>query len=403
MSTTTQQLIESVVAEWEGRVEEHRVLVDAAEAHGWTAADDSRKAQLDREISELRARAAELHEAEERSANLSKQREPFNAIIRGGSVKTTTELEQFLRHGGVPYMDVALETHDLTTGAASAGDFVPAGFVGAFYQHMIAEAAVRQTNVQVYSTSGGEPLKIPKSVADPTAAIVAEGVAITPNDPDFGNVVLGAYGYKMMVYVTRETTQDSSVDIEQILGRLLGRAIGTASGADYVSGNGTTAPQGVNTSPVAGVSSTWAILTAGATGPDLLTDLYFSVRPTYRSQGYWLMNDATLAALRKLKSTTNEYLVDRTLTTTPTESIFGQPVVTDPNVGTGAGVKDSILFGDFSSGFAIRDVGQVRIERSEDFRFANDEIAFRAVLRTDSKQVLNDGANAAVKALHQTA
>jgi HK97 family phage major capsid protein len=368
---------------------------------------------------ELQAESAELGETVDRyltlqedDADLEVQRKRFNPVIRGAKMEYQTELGEWIRHGGSPTFDVPLkatrtlggtESHDLTTGAASAGDVVPAGFVGNFYTHMLAASGVRQTNAIVYTTSGGEALKIPKSVTDPTAAQIAEGGAITANDPDLGSVTLGTYGFKAMTFVSRELTEDSSVDIEEILGRLLGRAIGTASDLQYVQGDGTTEPQGVNLTPVQGVAGTWAGLIAGATGPDLLTDLYFSVNAPYRPQGYWLMNDATLAAIRKLKSTTNEYLVDRNLTTTPTETIFGRPVVTDPNMVTGAGVKDSILFGDFSSYFAIRDVGGVRIERSDDYRFANDEIAFRVVLRTDSKQVLNDSTNAAVKAFHQTA
>jgi HK97 family phage major capsid protein len=349
-----------------------------------------------------------LTEAERNEAS----RKRFAPIFGRNAMEDNTELGDWIRHGGSPTFDVPLkatrtlggtESHDLTTGGGSAGAVVPLGFSGAFYMHMIATAAVRQTNAIVYTTSGGEPLKIPKSTADPTAAIVAEGVAITPNDPSLGSVTLGAYGYKEMVYVSRELIQDSDVDIEGILGRLLGRAIGTASGTAYVTGNGSSAPQGVNLTPVAGVNGTWANLIAGATGPDLLTDVYFSVNAPYRPLGFWLMNDATLAAVRKLKATDNSYLVQRDFSQAPGETIFGRPVVTDPNMVTGAGVKDSILFGDFSSYFAIRDVGGVRLERSDDFRFANDEIAFRAVLRTDSKQVLNDTGNAAVKAFHQTA
>jgi len=50
----------------------------------------------------------------------------------------------------------------------------------------------------------------------------------------------------------------------------------------------------------------------------------------------------------------------------------------------GVSVK-SILFGDFSAYYAIRDVSGVRFERSDDFRFQNDLVAFRAIIRTDGK------------------
>jgi HK97 family phage major capsid protein len=421
--TPTRELIESLHDKRMGIYAQMKALADRVESRTETmSADrfDQTKRQweeLDAEFTDIGDRLDDLLTREETNQERESQRKRFNQIFsKRGNMETDSELGNWIRHGGSPTFDVPLkatrtlggtESHDLTTGGASAGDVVPAGFVGTFFQHMIATAAIRQTNVTVYTTSGGEPLKIPKSVTDPTAAQVAEAGTITPNDPDLGSVTLGTYGFKAMTYVSRELTEDSAVSIEEILGRLLGRAIGTASGLQYVQGDGTTEPEGCNLTPVAGVTTTWAALIAGATGPDLLTDLYFSVNAPYRPQGYWFMADATLAAIRKLKSTTNEYLVDRNLgmssSAGPAETIFGRPVVTDPNMATGAGAKDVILFGDFSSYFAVRDVGGLRLERSDDFRFANDEIAFRAVLRTDSKKVLADAGNAAVKALHDTA
>lgn len=359
--------------------------------------------QLDDEFS----RTGEfLSDAMDEHDRLAEGRKKFSPIFseRNAMTRTDNELSNWIRHGGSPTFDVNLsntETHDTTR--SSVAGAVPLGFVGNFYLHLIASAGVRQTNAIVYRTSGGAPMTIPKSTVDPTAAIVAEGVAITPNDPTFGSITLSANGYKSLVYVSRELIEDSEIDVEEILGRLLGRGIGQANGTDLVTGNGTSKPLGVANSPVDGSVTTWALLVAGATGPDLLQDLFHSVNAPYRPNSYWMMADATLAALRKLKSTTNEYLIQRSLVADQPETIFGRPVVTDPNFTSGAGTGTRILFGDFSSYYAIRDVGTVRLERSDDFRFANDEVAFRAVLRTDGRQVLNDTTNSAVKALRITA
>ena len=78
------------------------------------------------------------------------------------------------------------------------------------------------------------------------------------------------------------------------------------------------------------------------------------------------------------------------------DTLLGKPVVTDPNMAVMAANAYSIAFGDFGQYFIIRDVAGVRFERSDDFRFGNDLVAFRVILRTDSKQVVN-GANGAVK------
>jgi HK97 family phage major capsid protein len=384
-----------------GQLESHSRAPLRSEERKWEALDDrftSAGELMDGALTERERIEADRE-------HLENQRKPFNTAIFGGThMKQDNELSNWIRHGGSPTFDIPLntETHDTTKGG-SAGAMVPLGFVGTFYMHLIASAGVRQTNAIVYRTSGGEPLVIPKSTVDPTAAIVAEGVAITPNDPTFSSVTLSANGYKALVYVSRELIEDSQIDVEEILGRLLGRAIGQANGVDLVTGNGTSKPLGVANSPVDGSVTTWALLVAGATGPDLLQDLFHSVNAPYRPQAYWMCADATLAALRKLKSTTNEYLIQRNLTADQPEQIFGRPVVTDPNFTSGAGTGTRILFGDFSSYYAIRDVGTVRLERSDDFRFANDEVAFRAVLRTDGRQVLNDTTNSAVKALRITA
>jgi HK97 family phage major capsid protein len=59
-----------------------------------------------------------------------------------------------------------------------------------------------------------------------------------------------------------------------------------------------------------------------------------------------------------------------------------------PAVATGA---KSIAFGDFSQ-FFVRIVGPVRFERSDDFLFGTDLVAFRAIIRGDGTLVDQTGA-----------
>ena len=67
------------------------------------------------------------------------------------------------------------------------------------------------------------------------------------------------------------------------------------------------------------------------------------------------------------------------------ERLLGFPIYTSPAVpaiGTGA---RSVLFANFPESYFIRDAGGVRLERSDDFRFDTDQVAFKAVVRTDGK------------------
>jgi HK97 family phage major capsid protein len=134
----------------------------------------------------------------------------------------------------------------------------------------------------------------------------------------------------------------------------------------------------------------------GATGQtatvlaDDLIDLFHSVVTGYRASGSWLMRDATLASIRKIKtgeSGSVQYLWQPGLQAGAPDTILGRPVVTAPSMPTMAANAYSILFGDFSRHYVVRDVQGVRFERSDDYAFATDQITFRALLRTDGKRV----------------
>ena len=71
--------------------------------------------------------------------------------------------------------------------------------------------------------------------------------------------------------------------------------------------------------------------------------------------------------------------------------LLGKPLVADPFMPAVATGAQSVAFGDFSQ-FFVRMVGGVRFERSDDFKFDTDLVAFRAVLRGDGVLVDQTGA-----------
>ena len=76
-------------------------------------------------------------------------------------------------------------------------------------------------------------------------------------------------------------------------------------GAAFVSGNGTTQPQGFLS------SADFTSINAGASTftADNIIDLYHAIPSAYSSRGTWLMRRETMGAVRKLKTTgTGVYL-----------------------------------------------------------------------------------------------
>ena len=128
---------------------------------------------------------------------------------------------------------------------------------------------------------------------------------------------------------------------------------------------------------------------SGAPSADELIDFHFSVIPEYRRAGTWLMSDATWAGVRKLKDKDKQYLIDR-LGSAGELSLLGRRVVIDTNVAdTGVSAK-SVLFGDFST-YYIRDVRELRVERSDDYTFNQDLVTFRALRPHVSKVTSPEG------------
>jgi len=169
-----------------------------------------------------------------------------------------------------------------------------------------------------------------------------------------------------------------------------GRAVGNTLGAHLMTGTGSSQPAGLITGASLGVTGGTGV--AGVPTADNLIDLYYSVIAPYRasSKAAWVMKDSTVAAVRKLKDTTNQYIWTPGLSGAP-DSILGKPLITDPNVASTAVSAKSVAFGDLSA-YYVRVAGGMRFERSTDFAFGSDQITFRCILRADGVLLDQTGA-----------
>ncbi len=353
--------------------------------------------QLNGELSQLDERLDELRERESRGRKLDELRTEFPARAINDARVDDAELVRSFMLGERRTLEVDLsrvttsvsntgahETRDLMVGTGSGSNTVPTSFRSQLVEHLVQSTGMRQTNATVLTTDAGEELTVPTTTAISTAAIVDEGDAIGESDPTF------AIKYGLLLQASRELVEDAGFDLVDYLARETGQAIGLASGAHYVTGNGTTQPQGI--AAAASVGKTGSTGVGGAFTGDDLIDLHYSVTPGYRANGFWMMNDATAAAVRKLKDPGGDhYLWEQSFTAGTPSQLLGRPVVIDPNVANIGTTNRSVLFGDFSRYF-VRDVKSIRFERSDDYAFGHDLVTWRALLRTDGRLADTTGA-----------
>jgi HK97 family phage major capsid protein len=269
-----------------------------------------------------------------------------------------------------------------TTPASAGGWLIPRDFVEQLEKALLYTCPIRDF-AKVIRTERGSPLEIP--TMDDTASrgeIVGENSAHSELDMTFSQRLLGSYKYSSkIVRVSNELLADSAINISEVVGTALGERIGRIQLEHFTNGAGGVTPQGVATGASFGASSVGGVFTV-----DPLLNLVGSVDPAYRQNASFMMTDATLIALRKLRYATSGepiFNVDYRNDGAPTR-LFSYPVIINNamnNINVGA--NRSILFGDFSQ-FWIRDIAEIEIMQSMERYFEYSQTGFLAIARSDS-------------------
>ena len=298
--------------------------------------------------------------------------------------KVNSAGERFIRYGsGALTPD---EKRDLSVGNATAGgSLVPTDMAAQVLVYERAFGVMRQLS-NVFSTSTGDTFNLPRVTSFGTSGWVAEGNAFTESDPGLGSVSFSAYKGTHIAQISEELLQDSAFDVIALLSRIFGQNLGVLQNNAFVTGNGTGRPTGIANNVTSGVTLASNI----AVTANELVDLFHSILPAYRVNGNWIMNDATIAAIRKLVtgvSGDKTFLWQPGLTAGAPDTLLGRPVSADPDVPAMANSAKSAYFGDFRAGYWIRDVGSLYVQRLNELYAGTGQIGFRVWQRVDGKQV----------------
>lgn len=290
-------------------------------------------------------------------------------ILRGGMVNFSTEEQGQVRAAGV------------ATGAAG-GFTVPALFRDKLVERLKFYSGVRQ-EAEVITTETGASLPwMTNNDTGNVGAILAENTAATELDPTFGTATLDAYMYtSLMTRVSLQLIQDTALDIEDFLPRKLGERIGRIQNQHWTTGTGTSQPLGLITG---GTAVQAAVGNATSFSYDELVSIPARLDPAYLQSGNlaWMGSQPALTAFRKLKDSQNRPLWEPSLQTGTPDSLLGYRFVLNNDMAVPAANAKSLAFGDFRSGYVIRDVRAIQTldlrERFAEFL----QVAFLAFQRS---------------------
>ena len=376
-----QELIEKRAKVWETA----KNFVDTHEdKNGNLSAEDKETySRMEAEIEELTNSIERQQRAERREQELSK---PVNSPITGkpykdepqGEVKTGRASDEYkkamltaLRSNFRQVSNVLQEGVD-----ADGGYLVPEEYDHRLIDVLTEENIMRGIATKI-TTSGEHKINI--AATKPAAAWIEEGGALSFGDATFDQKILDAHKLHVAIKITEELLYDNAFGLENYIITEFGKALANAEEDAFLNGDGVGKPTGIFDKTKGGESI--GTLTAALKSDDIL-DLIYKLKRPYRKNASFIMNDATLAQIRKLKDNNGQYLWQPSYQANEPDKILGYNIRTSAFAPTYA-----IAFGDYKY-YNIGDRGSRSFKQLNELFAGNGMIGYVAKERVDGLLIL---------------
>ena len=373
------------------------------DANGLLSAEDS--AAYDKMEADVVNLGKEIDRLERQAALDAELSKPVNTPITGkpaapsGEEKTGRASVEY-RKSFWNAMRSKMPGHEILNALQVGTDSEGGYLVPDEFEHTLIEALEEQnifrTLAHVIQTSSGDR-KIPVVASKGTASWVDEEGAIPESDDAFSQVSIGAYKLGTMIKVSEELINDSVFDLEAYIAREFARRIGNKEEEAFFTGDGTGKPLGV-LAATGGAEIGVTAASATAFTADEIFDLFYSLKAPYRKNAVFVMNDASVKALRKLKDSNGQYLWQPSLTAATPDTLMGRPVYTSAFMPALAAGAKAVLFGDLSY-YWVADRQGRSFRRLGELFAPTGQVGFLATQRVDGKLILPE----AVKVLQMKA
>jgi len=266
--------------------------------------------------------------------------------------------------------DLEVQAGLSTLSDPDGGFLVPEDYEQAIDRVALSVSAMRR--LATVRTIGTDTFKKLVNQGGASAGWVGEkGARAETNTPTLTEIAINTKEIYAMPAATQTLLDDSRVDIAGWLADEVSIEFSEQESEAFINGNGVEQPKGIAAYAMAANSSyVWGkvgYITSGNTSLvndlDKLIDLQHALKPVYRNGAAWLMNDATLATIRKMKDGDGNYIWVPGLKDGAPDTLLGKPVEIDDNVDDIAANKYPIFFANFKRAYLIIDRQGVRVLR----------------------------------------
>ncbi len=189
-----------------------------------------------------------------------------------------------------------------------------------------------------------------------------------------------------MIRISEELLHDSAFDLAAYITGEFARRVGAAEEAAILSGDGNHKPTGLLHDTLGAETGVTAAAVAAITGDELL-DLQHSLRAGYRRRAAFIMNDATVKLIRKLKDGNGSFMWQPGLLYGQPDTLLNQRVLTSNYMPLPAAGNKAILYGDYNY-YWLADREGRSLQRLNELYAASGQIGFKVTQRVDGRLIL---------------
>jgi HK97 family phage major capsid protein len=296
--------------------------------------------------------------------------------------------ERYLRRG----IDAGMELKSVSGATGGAGGYaVPREIDALIEAQLKAISPIRQIANVVRTGSAGYR-KLVTTGGTPSGWASETGARAETGTPTFQEIAPPSGELFANPAASQAMLDDALFDVEGWLANEIAAEFARAEGAAFVAGNGTNRPRGFLTYPTSADGDatrpfgTLQYVAAGAAGgfpatnpQDRLIDLVQALKAPYRQGASFVMNSATLARIRKFKTSEGAFLWQPSLSAELPATLLGYPVIEAEDMPDVAADSLSVAFGNFNHGYVIAERSDTSILR--DPYFNKPFVHFYAVKR----------------------
>lgn len=252
--------------------------------------------------------------------------------------------------------EITTKLEPLNEGVNADGGFIVPVVLANFLTEVKEDVSVIRPRSRVIDMSGMKTnqLDISGIATKPRVGWTEELAAKSTSSMTFRQISLTPYKMTAIITLSTELRDDSPFNVLSIVGEKLGEAVAREEDRVFINGTGAGQPTGIDSYGLAAINA------GGALTYDHILNAYYLMPQAYRANGYWIMNSRTIAAVRRLKDTTNNYILQNFgfITDPNIPAILGRPVLENNNA-----TSARIFFVDLSN-YYIADKGGFKLDTS---------------------------------------